>query len=72
MEGFGLQGMQERITALAGDFWLITEPGKGCQKWHDELISYALCELLSQVNGIMDCNFFLVNRDHFPFAQVSQ
>jgi two-component system, sensor histidine kinase and response regulator len=28
--GFGIQGMQERITALAGTFSLITEPDKGC------------------------------------------
>ncbi len=28
--GFGLQGMQERIAALAGSFSLSTEPGKGC------------------------------------------
>jgi two-component system, sensor histidine kinase and response regulator len=31
MEGFGLQGMQERMTVLAGYFRLITEPDKGCQ-----------------------------------------
>jgi signal transduction histidine kinase len=30
-DGFGLQGMQERIAALAGSFSLSTEPGKGCQ-----------------------------------------
>jgi two-component system, sensor histidine kinase and response regulator len=30
INGFGIQGMQERITALAGRFSLITEPGKGC------------------------------------------
>lgn len=29
--GFGLQGMQERIAALNGNFNLIAEPGKGCQ-----------------------------------------
>ena len=29
--GFGLQGMQERIAAIDGNFNLITEPGKGCQ-----------------------------------------
>jgi signal transduction histidine kinase len=29
--GFGLQGMQERVAALAGTFSLRTEPGKGCQ-----------------------------------------
>jgi two-component system, sensor histidine kinase and response regulator len=29
--GFGLQGMQERITALNGDFQLKTSPGSGCQ-----------------------------------------
>ncbi|MBE9012606.1 response regulator [Pseudanabaenaceae cyanobacterium LEGE 13415] len=29
--GFGLQGMQERVTALAGEFHLTTAPGAGCQ-----------------------------------------
>jgi two-component system, sensor histidine kinase and response regulator len=29
--GFGLQGMQERVAALAGTFSLHTAPGKGCQ-----------------------------------------
>lgn len=29
--GFGLQGMQERIAAIDGNFCLTTEPGKGCQ-----------------------------------------
>jgi predicted ATPase/signal transduction histidine kinase/tRNA A-37 threonylcarbamoyl transferase component Bud32 len=29
--GFGLQGMQERIAALDGDFELTTAPGFGCQ-----------------------------------------
>jgi signal transduction histidine kinase len=29
-DGFGLQGMQERVAALAGTFSLRTEPGKGC------------------------------------------
>lgn len=29
--GFGLQGMQERVTALAGEFHLTTAPGTGCQ-----------------------------------------
>jgi signal transduction histidine kinase len=28
--GFGLQGMQERITALGGNLEVISEPGKGC------------------------------------------
>lgn len=28
--GFGLQGMQERVTALAGKFCLTTAPGAGC------------------------------------------
>lgn len=31
LNGFGLQGMQERITALNGEFHLKTAPGKGCQ-----------------------------------------
>ena len=29
--GFGLQGMQERIAALDGEFHLTTAPGSGCQ-----------------------------------------
>jgi two-component system, sensor histidine kinase and response regulator len=29
--GFGLQGMQERIAALDGEFHVITAPGAGCQ-----------------------------------------
>jgi predicted ATPase/signal transduction histidine kinase/tRNA A-37 threonylcarbamoyl transferase component Bud32 len=29
--GFGLQGMQERIAALDGEFYLTTAPGSGCQ-----------------------------------------
>lgn len=29
--GFGLQGMQERISALGGHFHLETQPGAGCQ-----------------------------------------
>jgi two-component system, sensor histidine kinase and response regulator len=29
--GFGLQGMQERVAALAGEFHLTTTPGAGCQ-----------------------------------------
>lgn len=29
--GFGIQGMQERTTALGGNFKLISLPGKGCQ-----------------------------------------
>jgi signal transduction histidine kinase len=29
--GFGLQGMQERILALNGEFELLTAPGQGCQ-----------------------------------------
>lgn len=29
--GFGLQGMQERVAALNGNFRLTTEPGAGCQ-----------------------------------------
>ena len=29
--GFGLQGMQERVAALAGEFRLTTAPGAGCQ-----------------------------------------
>lgn len=29
--GFGLQGMQERVAAFAGDFHLTTAPGGGCQ-----------------------------------------
>jgi two-component system, sensor histidine kinase and response regulator len=29
--GFGLQGMQERVAALNGEFHLITSPGSGCQ-----------------------------------------
>ena len=29
--GFGLQGMQERVTALNGEFRLTTSPGSGCQ-----------------------------------------
>jgi signal transduction histidine kinase len=29
--GFGLQGMQERVTALQGDFYLETLPGAGCR-----------------------------------------
>lgn len=29
--GFGLQGMQERVAALAGGFHLTTAPGAGCQ-----------------------------------------
>jgi two-component system, sensor histidine kinase and response regulator len=27
----GLQGMQERVTALDGEFRLTTSPGSGCQ-----------------------------------------
>ncbi|HEY9626963.1 MAG TPA: AAA family ATPase [Coleofasciculaceae cyanobacterium] len=30
-DGFGLKGMQERITAVNGALDLITEPGKGCR-----------------------------------------
>lgn len=30
-DGFGLQGMQERVAALAGEFHLTTAPGAGCQ-----------------------------------------
>lgn len=30
-DGFGLQGMQERVAALAGEFHLTTVPGAGCQ-----------------------------------------
>jgi two-component system, sensor histidine kinase and response regulator len=30
-DGFGLQGMQERVADLDGNFVLTTEPGKGCQ-----------------------------------------
>lgn len=33
MSGFGLQGMQERVAALSGDFHLHTAPGAGCQIW---------------------------------------
>jgi len=29
--GFGLQGMQERVAALAGEFHVTTAPGAGCQ-----------------------------------------
>jgi signal transduction histidine kinase len=29
--GFGLQGMQERVAAVNGNFRLISEPGAGCQ-----------------------------------------
>jgi two-component system, sensor histidine kinase and response regulator len=29
--GFGLQGMQERVAALAGEFHLTAAPGAGCQ-----------------------------------------
>jgi signal transduction histidine kinase len=29
--GYGLQGMQERVAALNGDFQLQTSPGQGCQ-----------------------------------------
>jgi two-component system, sensor histidine kinase and response regulator len=29
--GFGLQGMQERVAALNGEFHLTTSPGSGCQ-----------------------------------------
>jgi two-component system, sensor histidine kinase and response regulator len=29
--GFGLQGMQERVAALDGEFQLTTSPGAGCQ-----------------------------------------
>ncbi len=29
--GFGLQGMQERVAALKGDFHLESEPGDGCR-----------------------------------------
>lgn len=29
--GFGLQGMRERVAALAGEFHLTTAPGAGCQ-----------------------------------------
>jgi two-component system, sensor histidine kinase and response regulator len=29
--GFGLQGMQERVAALDGEFHLTTSPGAGCQ-----------------------------------------
>jgi signal transduction histidine kinase len=29
--GFGLQGMQERITSVDGQFQLITSPGEGCR-----------------------------------------
>jgi signal transduction histidine kinase len=29
--GFGLQGMQERVAALDGEFHLTTAPGAGCQ-----------------------------------------
>lgn len=29
--GFGLQGMQERVAALAGEFYLTTAPEAGCQ-----------------------------------------
>ncbi len=29
--GFGLQGMQERVTALGGQFDLLSQPGHGCQ-----------------------------------------
>lgn len=41
--GFGLQGIQERITALNGEFRLTTSPGEGCQI-HVEL---PLSEVLS-------------------------
>jgi two-component system, sensor histidine kinase and response regulator len=30
-DGFGLQGMQERVAALDGNFTLTTEPERGCQ-----------------------------------------
>jgi signal transduction histidine kinase len=30
-QGFGLQGMQERVAALGGSFSLYSEPQKGCQ-----------------------------------------
>ena len=29
--GFGLQGMRERTAALGGRFFLVSQPGKGCQ-----------------------------------------
>jgi signal transduction histidine kinase len=29
--GFGLQGMRERTTALGGQFFLASQPGKGCR-----------------------------------------
>jgi signal transduction histidine kinase len=31
LSGFGLQGMQERLTAVEGHFHLKTSPGNGCQ-----------------------------------------
>lgn len=30
-QGFGLQGMKERVAALGGDFSIFSEPQKGCQ-----------------------------------------
>jgi signal transduction histidine kinase len=29
--GFGLQGMRERTATLGGQFFLVSQPGKGCQ-----------------------------------------
>jgi signal transduction histidine kinase len=29
--GFGLQGMRERTAALGGQFFLVSQPGKGCR-----------------------------------------
>ncbi|MBE9109875.1 hypothetical protein IQ273_10690 [Nodosilinea sp. LEGE 07298] len=29
--GYGLQGMEERVAAMNGDFHLETAPGQGCQ-----------------------------------------
>ena len=31
LSGFGLRGMQERVTIINGEFQLITSPGKGCR-----------------------------------------
>jgi signal transduction histidine kinase len=30
-EGFGLQGMRERVVALGGQFQLVSQPGAGCR-----------------------------------------
>ena len=45
--GFGLQGMQERITTLGGTFTLETELGKGCRIEVNVPISTIVPEVLS-------------------------